>query len=609
MTGTVIHNPRELQTWLTTLNREATSLDTETTSLKQEELECIGLSLCDGRQSCYIDLLDGEQYNDLLRILCTEIPSIKRLIFHGAPFDMRVLAKLGIKHTKDIVCTMTAAFLLDENGEVGLKKLVVRYLGVPQSDAVPWAKASVQGFKSDLFYSYARRDAEWTWALWALLEHQLSEENLYPLFFDIEMPFQFVLRDLEMNGVLINQGALSVLREGLNEEILKLQIAVYESGGINYVTQQNLLGETEFIADVDLNSPKQLASFITDKLGVELTQQSDKTGQFSVDAHVLEGLENKHPFFHCLLDYRRASKLKQMFLEKAPEFIDSDGRIRASFNNCVAHTGRLTSSSPNLQQLPKKGTAHGSVRSLIIAPPGYTLMAADYAGQELRVLAEVSRDLTMIEAFILGKDLHLTMANQFYGLNIPEFLLYEKHPKHKDTRAKYKDQRDKSKTINFGIAYGKTPRGFSDDWNIPYDDAAAIVDRYFAAAPRVREAIERCKQFLDAHGYVVNLAGRRRRLPIGNKRSYRQAFNFLIQGFSADLVKLAAVKVHEICRQHPEWGCRIILQVHDELVYEIKTEYIDVALPVVKYTMEHVWPLSIPMVVDINTGQTYEGAK
>jgi DNA polymerase-1 len=527
---------------------------------------------------------------------------------HGAPFDMRVLSKLGVTHTEDIVCTMTAAFLLDENSEVGLKALAVRYLGVAPAEAVPWEKAVTHGFKSDLFYSYARRDAEWTWALWALLGARLRDESLVSLFFDIEMPFQFVLRDLEMNGVLMDLSSLSTLREGLQEEIIALRLAAYKAGGIEYTQQRNLLGDMEYVAGVDIDSPMQLSSFIVDTLGIELTDQSE-SGHFSVDKHVLEGLEHKHEFFHCLLQYRRASKLMQMFLEKAPTFVDGDGRIRASFNNCVARTGRLSSSSPNLQQLPKKGTSHGSVRSLLVSPPGYSLLAADYAGQELRVLAEVSRDLTMIEAFILGKDLHLTMANKFFRLGIPELLLYEKNPAFEANRSKYKEPRDKSKTINFGIAYGKTAQGFAADWNITLAAAETIVDDYFKAAPRIKDAIDECKLFLDSHGYVVNLAGRRRRLETRKNHSYRQAFNFLIQGFSADLVKLAAVKVRAELRNHPEWDCRIVLQVHDELCWELRDEYVAEATIVIKRILEHTWPLSVPMVVDIKSGKNYERCK
>ena len=1231
MNGSTIKTVAELVQWFSTLNRELVSADTETTSLKQAELECLGLSLCDGKQSCYIDLLDGDQYSGLLEVLKAEIPRIQRVIMHGAPFDMRVLSKLGVGHTEDIVCTMTAAFLLDENGGVGLKELAVRYLGVQPSDAISWKVASVGGFKSETFYSYGRRDAEWTWALWRLLDARLEEAGLYPLFYDIEMPFQFVLRDLEINGVFIDQGALSTLRASLNEEAGKLQLDTYRAGGINCVSETNLLGEVSHRPEVNIDSPLQLSDFIVNRLGIDIAALSESGT--SVDKHVLGQLENKHEFFRCLLAYRTANKLKTMFLDKAPSFVDSDGRIRASFNNCIAHTGRLTSSNPNLQQLPKKGTKHGSVRSLIIAPPGYTLIAADYCfskdtevlteagwkafpsltgndkvaqysdgaityatptarqvlpykgdlvwihgsrqvdicvtpehqcllldghsrrpfkvradeypahhiqpqsgiagggidgtpfmqvavaiqadgsaqgnrwccwfnkprkverlksllsqtdlqwqlqtcakkaagtnivipnddrilkymdrdtktfcresilgmspewrtrflqevlawdgsgnvyystnlancntvqecavltgwraniriverpghkpcglvqlssrgftytktlskelipyddlvycvtmphgtvvirrngrvsitgqcGQELRVLAEVSRDLTMIAAFILGQDLHLTMANKFFGLGIPEPLLYEQHPQHKEVRSKYKNERDKSKTINFGIAYGKaqplttpipaprgwttmgqlhigtevfaadgtvttvtgvypqgvrpvykitmqdgsstlcdeehlweiqttydrklgrsrvlrtidivpvlmkgtqhncsirrcdplryhaqkqpippylmglyigdgwcngsiglclpvdstrqeverlllpnhtlvhagrynyritaphkrnargqytnqnyylnvirelglgecqsytkfipsqylhgsveqrqelwrglldsdgadnhnsyeystsspqlakdvqelvrslggrctistrvptyqygegrvsyrlmisfppysqtnciesivyvgdmpcqcvsvahesqlyvtedylvthnTAQGFSQDWNISRAEAEGVVARYFEAAPRVRDAIEECKCFLNSHGYVVNLAGRYRHLPVGNNRSYRQAFNFLIQGFSADLVKLASVKVRRLCLLHPEWDCHIVLQVHDELVYEIKTEYVNEALPLIKYTMEHVWSLSVPMVVDIQTGQNYQECK
>jgi DNA polymerase-1 len=310
------------------------------------------------------------------------------------------------------------------------------------------------------------------------------------------------------------------------------------------------------------------------------------------------------------MQYRDAVKLKTLFLDKAPGFIDSDGRIRASFNNCVARTGRLSSSSPNLQQLPKRGTRLGSIRSLIVAPPGYTLLAADYAGQELRVLAEVSRDLTMIESFILGKDLHLTMANKFFNLQIPESLLYDGNPQNKEVKTKYKAERDKSKIINFGIAYGKTAVGFAADWNVSTAEAEGIIEQYFEAAPRVRSAINDCKRSLDRDGYITNLAGRRRRLEPHNNHSYRQAFNFLIQGFSADLVKRAGGLVYREIREHPEWDCHMTMQVHDEYVFEIRTEYAAIATPIIKYIMEHAWPnLSVPMVVDVSPGHDYGECK
>lgn len=606
MQGSTITTAKELTQWLRTLNYDLVALDTEDTSLRQYDLECIGISLCDGQQSCYIDLLDGDEYEAVLAILKTEIPKIKRLILHNAPFDLRVLYKLGINTTESIIDTMVAAFLLDENNSVGLKELATRYLG--KADVITYEQAAAHGFKSETFYNYARHDAEWTWELWGLLGPRLKEESLSSLFFDIEIPFSFVLRDLEINGVLIDQTALSVLQKGLSAEIDRLQIETYKAGGIQYRQETDLLGSVAIVGDLDLNSPKQLSEFIQQKLGLTLTQQSEKTGQFSVDKYVLEGLVHKHEFCRYLLKYREAAKLKSMFLDKAPEFIDGDGRIRASFNNCVARTGRLSSSGPNLQQLPKKGTEFGSIRSLIIAKPGYKLLAADYAGQELRILAEVSRDLTMIEAFILGKDLHLTMANNFFKLGIPESLLYTNHPQYKEVCKKYKEYRDRSKTINFGIAYGKTAVGFSEDWNVSKDEATRVVESYFAAAPRVRDAIELCKHSLDLDGYVANLSGRKRRLERQNNHSYRQAFNFLIQGFCADLVKKAAGLVRKAVR--PEWDCSVILQVHDELVFELKEEYAIVALPIIKNILEHAWPgLCVPMCVDVHIGDNYEQCK
>jgi DNA polymerase-1 len=609
MERTIIHTAADLKQWFRTLNRQLVALDTETSSLKYFNLEAMGISICDGKQVCYVDLLDADNYEPLLRVLREEIPTLKSLIMHGAPFDMRVLHKLDIVHTEDVLCTMTAAFLVDENSPVGLKSLAVKYLGVPEDVAQSYSKAVTQGFKSDTFYRYAMNDAEWTFCLWNVLQQLLQAESLNDLFYNIEMPFQFVLRDLEINGILVDQGRLGIMRHDLSSTVLDLEKATYEAGSIEYQENRTLLNERELSSALNLGSPDQLSRFLQECQGIKLTQQSEQ-GHFSVDKFVLEQLALDNEFVRCLLKYRAAHKLLTMFVDKAPKFIDPDGRIRAHFNSCVARTGRLSSSEPNLQQLPRDNEEHGSIRSLFISPPGYTLVAADYAGQELRVLAEVSRDLTMIEAFILDQDLHLTMANKFFGLGIPQPLLFTSHPKYEEARKKYKAYRDKSKTINFGIAYGKTAVGFAHDWNISLQEAEQVVEQYFEAAPRVKEAIDATSAFLDQRGYVATLAGRRRRLAKGVKRSYRQAFNMLIQGFCADLVKAAAGKVHKLTQAHPEWDCRIVLTVHDELVYEMKTDYVTEAMPLIKDTMEHAWPpLAVPMCVDIGCGQTYEEAK
>jgi DNA polymerase-1 len=584
------------------LNKELVACDSEYSSFNYLEMEVYGLSFCDGEVSFYVDLLSSES---LLEELRPRLIEVDNLILHNAPSELKVFQKLGIPHTENIRCTMTMAHLLDENQPKSLKELAERYLRVATTD---FEEAVSHGVQSPEFYDYACADAEWTYQLWLMLKSRLGDQALESLFYDIEMPFQYVLRDLEINGVLVDQTNLIREREWLRQRLVEMQRDLYESGGIKYVAGENLLGEPYLESELNLNSSAQLSEFIRNRLGISLVEVS-KDGHYSVAKHVLKGIQNQHAFIPKLLEYRAATKLLNSFLEKLPKHVDWDGRVRASFNNCVAVTGRLSSSDPNMQQLPKSGASLVNVRSMIVAPEGYTLIAADYSGQELRVLAEVSRDLTMIKAFIKGQDVHLATANEFFKLGIPDDLLFTSHPGYKEIAAKYKTYRDKAKTINFGIAYGKTAVGFAKDWNVSKEEAQNVVNQYFAQFPRIKEAIKRCARQVDSQGFVTNLAGRRRRLPTSSKRSYRQAFNFLVQGFSADMVKAAGARVNSLRLGHPEWDLRWVLQVHDEYLWECKEGYVDEAMPLIKREMEGAMQICVPLVVDISKGQNYAEAK
>jgi len=599
----VIHTEQELIEWLKGAG-DTLSLDTETTDLKYYQLECLGISLCDGKRACYIVLGDKDGQVGLVDYLRHRSVCRGRCVaFHNAPFDLKVLHKLGIEPPENVICTMTAAHLLDEEGDKGLKDLAIRYLHVPEDQVKHYEEVVTKGVNSTEFYDYAMNDAIWTWQLWQVFKPLLEEQGLSNLFYNIEMPFQFVLRDLEINGVQIDQPALVTARESLRKELMQACLDTWEAGGIKYDVA--LLGE--LIPEINLNSPKQLVEFIQTRLGVRLTPEED--GGYSVDKSVLESLKDRHPFFGKLLYYRSVEKLANSFFEKLPECIDGDGRIRCHFNNTVTVTGRLSSSDPNMQQLPKKGTALANVRALIIAPPGKVLVGGDWSGQELRVLAEVSRDLTMIDAFIRGQDVHLTLANGFMDLGINEKLLYESHPQFQEIRKKYKDQRDKCKTINFGIPYGKTAYGFALDWNVTEAEAQAEIDKYFSKFPRIQEAIQGCTRRVKSRGFVANLFGRRRRFKHLSKRAFRQAFNFLIQGASADMFKLGAVAVRKLFLAHEEWGGKIILAVHDEIVTEVNEQYRDVVMKDMKYALEHCVSLCVPVVCDIGWGHNYADCK
>jgi DNA polymerase-1 len=249
------------------------------------------------------------------------------------------------------------------------------------------------------------------------------------------------------------------------------------------------------------------------------------------------------------------------------------------------------------------------VRSFIIAPENKVLLACDYAGQELRVLAHVAQEPTMIDAFLKNQDVHLLLANDFYDLNIPDEHLITSHPKYSGVKNSFKTERNNIKTVNFGLAYGKTKYGFAADFGWSVDMAEAFINKYFDRFPKIKEAIEKCSDLVRKQKAIRNLTGRIRRFDHVDDRVLRQAFNFCIQGASADMMKIAAGNTYELCLEYPEWDCKLVLSVHDELVYEIKEEYIEEALPLVKDTMESAVELVIPMVVDIGYSKDYSEAK
>jgi DNA polymerase I len=249
------------------------------------------------------------------------------------------------------------------------------------------------------------------------------------------------------------------------------------------------------------------------------------------------------------------------------------------------------------------------IRSFIIAPPKKVLIVADYAGQEVRILAHITQDPTLLEAFAKNQDPHLAVANKFFDLGIPEECLCTLHPEYEEYRTKYKKERYDSKTINFSIAYGKTAYGFAADWNVSVAKAEKFIEDYFKRFPKIKDAINKCNRLTREQKAIRNLTGRIRRFDYIDNRAYRMAFNFCIQGAAADMMKKAAGDTYKLCQKYLDWDCKLIMSVHDELVYEIYKKYVDEALPIIKSTMENAVKLCIPMLVDIGYGDNYSQAK
>ena len=616
MNRTIIHSWKEFCGWIEERrDSNVLALDCETTSLAYLDMELVGISLCDGERVTYIDLIDNPEYNTLLKALQIFFNEFcGTLIMHNSTFDIKTLRKFGINLEKvSIFDSLIASHLLDENTPNGLKGLATILLGAPPT--IEWRDAVKQGFHSQLFYDYACKDAEWTFRLWQLFAPRLEKEGLSNLFHNIEMPFVHCLVDMEINGVCIDKAKLAELRNTIDGQIKLLHIKLCQMVEVDFVLQSNLFGgEQEIIADINFDSPHQLSKLLKEKLSLDL--KPNIRGHCSVDKFTLRRFSN-NPFVKILMEYRRATSLRDKFIDVMPSFIQRDGRVRTSFRNTLV-TGRLSSSKPNLQQISKDNTGPLKVRECIIAPPGKSLICCDFAGQELRVLAIESQDKTMAEAFRKNQDLHLTTANQFFNLNIPDDVLLVNHPRHSEMKTKFKGERDKAKTIGFGLIYGKTANGFAKDWNVSKEEAQKFIDMYFEKFPSVKRRIDKCTEDLRRQGWVVNLSGRRRRFPDYQSapdkikfRMERQAFNFLIQSFSADLMKWGALIAKSLTKIHFDWGCKLILTVHDEYVWEANERYAQQAAWWLKEAIEKTISaqLPIPLVIDVKTGENYSKAK
>lgn len=607
MNSTVLKGIKDVMDYFDTRNFSTCSFDTEGTGLDYYTLKMTGFSFCNGKDAVYVDLDYPGERADIISFLSVLFREhIKSLVMHNAPFDLKVLHKEGITDvTSKIFCTMTAAHLIDENRRKGLKYLAERYL---KETTLTYEEASSEGFHSNKFYTYATNDAIWTWELHKIFNKKLYDFGMNRLFFEVEMPFQFVLMDMSINGILVDENKLEELRIAASAKRLELQKTLYEMGNLPYSLQPDLFtGDVELVSKHKLSSATLLKIFAKRKL---VSPFMTDGGAMSTGKETLTYLRGDK-FVDQLVKFRIVDKLLNSFINKMPRYIDGDGRVRCSFNNAVAVTGRLSSSDPNMQQNPKVNPELPfNFKEIFVAPEGKKLMAVDYSGQELRILGVVSKDEVLIDAFKTGKDLHLMTANNVFHLGIPEEGLIKTHPTYNDYREKYDHERHIGKNgYNFPIIYGTTAYGIAKNNGIPEEDAEKGIQAFFGLYPKVRQAIRWCSAFLTKNWHVRSLTGRRRRLDPNIKKSHRQAFNFLIQSVGADMLRCATNKLRKLFIEHPEWGAKILLVIHDEIVLEINDDYIDEATPKIKEVTENAMNLSVDMAVDIGVGQNYSQAK
>jgi DNA polymerase-1 len=642
MDRTFITTEFGLQKWF--FDRDVTSCAFDTESISEDPdvekgaldytlLHWVGASFCNGESTCYVDL-DVPDRDKMIEFLGYQFANkIEKLIGWNLHYDMMVLYKYGIQHTEKIYCGMVACHLLDENGQKGLKDNAYRWL--PYRHLARYDDVKNAGHHSYEFYDYGADDAENTWLLYEKQYEWMRRDQLTYLFFKIEMPFQYCLRDLHINGMLVDQAQLQSIEDQMEPLMREAEDKMLEMLGRKAHIEKAFWEDLDVReVSINFNSNKQVIPLLLDKFGIELTELTDagekrkqdglevgdayyKLDKIILGGHKLDdgeigGLAAEHPFCKELLIFKMAKDIKDKFTTKMKKHLSPDGRIRCSFNDTVAATGRLSSSDPNMQNLRKLNAILGvECRSCFIAPEGKKLIVADFAGQELRILAFVTQDPTLLNAFRKGLDLHLVTANLLFDLGLSEEELTEGTDVYKLARKKHTVARHKGKnSFNFPVVYGSTEHGIANSLGIPVSEAKALLEKFLDQYPGIADGIAECEERIKLYGYVTNASGRRRRFEEFSNRARRQAFNFLIQGYAADMLRLGMAKIlKDVILVYPEWEMKFVLTVHDEVVLEVKEEHVEEAKKAVHEAMVTAADLGIPVECDVNSGQIYSEAK
>jgi DNA polymerase-1 len=570
------------------------AFDTETTSRDPMRARLVGLSICSekGRASyipvshSYAGVPPQMSKEDLSEVLLPVFEDERReKTGHNIKYDIIVLRREGIDVQGPVFDTMVAAYLLNPNKpnhsleEVSLEYLSYRKKTFPE---VLGKRSSFSEVPLEEAVPYACDDAGMSFELKEILSVKLRENGLDKLYSDIEEPLIYVLADMEMAGMKIDLNKIGEISKELERELDGITRRIYFLAGCEF----------------NINSPKQLGDILFHNLGLQPGKKT-KTG-FSTGMGVLEELAQTHELPREILNYRSLNKLKTTYIDVLPALINpGTGRIHTSFNQTVTATGRLSSSEPNLQNIPVKGDWGRRIRETFVAEENNLLLSADYSQVELRILAHLSNDEGLIEAFRGDLDIHSRTASEIFGT-----------PADRVTA----DVRRIAKTVNFGVIYGISPFGLSETLSISREEAKDYIDRYFNRHPGVKSYIEKCLEEARGKGYVATIFGRRRAVPeIRSKNSNtrqqgeRLAINSPIQGTAADIIKIAMINIQ---KKVIESGlkAKMILQVHDELLFELPTPELEAVKGIVREEMEGVVALSVPLRVGINYGKNWAEA-
>ena len=579
------------------------AFDTETTSLEVLDAELVGMSFAiqstvNSQQSAddsqlptayYVpvsaDRAEAQRTVDLFRAVF-ENEEIEKT-GHNIKYDLMVLANYGVELKGQLFDTMIAHYLLQpelRHSMDYLAEILLKYKTI-HIDELIGAKGKNQGSMRDValdkITNYAAEDADITLRLRGVLEPQIDEMGLKELFYEVEMPLVRVLAEMERTGVIIDDFALAQSSGVMTAEMQRIERHIREISGSN----------------LNISSPKQVGELLFDVLKISDKPRKTKSGQYVTDEETLEGLRAKHPVVGEILEYRGVKKLLSTYIDALPKLINGrTGRVHTSFNQTVTATGRLSSSNPNLQNIPIRDEQGKEIRKAFIASEGHVFMSADYSQVELRLMAHLSQDENMLAAFNADHDIHVATAANIYKVPIEEVT---------------SDMRRKAKTANFGIIYGISTFGLSERLGVSRAEAKELIDGYFMSFPGVKDYIDTTIENARRDGYVETLLHRRRYLPDINSRNAnvrgyaeRNAVNAPIQGTAADVIKIAMVKIADRLKREG-LKAEMLLQVHDELNFNVPLDELERVKALVREEMEGAVKLSVPLRVDIGVGQNW----
>ena len=590
----LVTTPERLTFWMDQCRQaKIFALDTETTSLVARHAKLVGVSLsCKAGQACYIPVghVEGKQL-DMTPVLFALSGLFAdcdlTMVGHNLKYDLTILETVGLLPQCRLADTMLMSYVLDAAaGRHDMDSLAKRLLGV---ETTSYEDVCGKGAKQIRFDEvalesashYASEDADITLRLYNQFVERLNQvPSLQSIYQELELPVMQILREMENHGALLDVDILNAQSVTLGVRLEQLESEAQALAGRPF----------------NLASPKQLQEILFDELQLPVLKKTPK-GAPSTNEEVLQELALDYPLPKLLIEHRSLSKLKGTYTDRLPGDCDpADGRVHTSFHQAVTSTGRLSSSDPNLQNIPIRTEEGRRIRKAFIAPDGWSVMAADYSQIELRIMAHLSGDKSLVDAFARGDDIHRATAAEVFDLE-PMFVTDE--------------QRRRAKAINFGLIYGMSAFGLARQLGIERAEAAAYIDRYFERYPGVRHYMDSTRAMAHEKGYVETVFGRRLTLPDIHARQVpvrqaaeRAAINAPMQGTAADIIKRAMLRVHQALATS-NLGCHLLLQVHDELVFEVRDRDLDPARQLIRLEMEAAAELSVPLVVDIGSGDSW----